>query len=156
MRKIVSARSHHNVTQLYVHLVFVTRWRQKILNSAEKVNIRDQFAADCHDLSARHCHLVEFGMEEDHVHLVVRYPPSISISQLVKHLKGRSSQKGLPGTSTRGSALWSAGYFAKSVSDKSMAGTVEYAREQGELKKAVRPPVASEQVDRAESQHAPS
>ena len=96
-----------------------------------------------------------FGMEKDHVHLVIRYPPKVSISQLVKHLKGRSSQTGLPGASKKGSALWSSGYFAKSVSDQAMDETAGYARNQGmpeKQSKRTSRPVAK--VVHAKPQHA--
>ncbi|NEP02898.1 MAG: IS200/IS605 family transposase [Symploca sp. SIO2E9] len=36
--------------------------------------------------------LIEFNGESDHVHLLVEYPPRLSISTLVNHLKGVSSR----------------------------------------------------------------
>ena len=43
------------------------------------------FTSVCNELGA---FLEEFDGEEDHVHLLVRYPPSVSISLLVERLKG--------------------------------------------------------------------
>ena len=37
-------------------------------------------------------HLAEFNGEEDHVHLLVNYPPKVSLSRLVNSLKGVSSR----------------------------------------------------------------
>ncbi len=36
--------------------------------------------------------LIEFDGEENHVHLLINYPPKISISKLVNSLKGISSR----------------------------------------------------------------
>ena len=155
MHKAKSSRGHHSVTQLFAHLVFVTKGRVGFLDPQRKDDVEKQFAEDCRQISERHCHLVAFGMEEDHVHLVIRYPPKVSISQLVKHLKGRSSQTGLPGASKKGSALWSSGYFAKSVSDQAMDETAGYARNQGmpeKQSKRTSRPVAK--VVHAKPQHA--
>lgn len=60
----------------------------------------------------------EFNGEPDHVHVLIEYPPKLSISQMVNALKGVSSrrygQAGHP--KPYGSdALWSPSYFASSV-----------------------------------------
>lgn len=38
------------------------------------------------------CNLKEFNGEKDHMHLLVNYPPTVSISKLVNSLKGVSSR----------------------------------------------------------------
>ena len=43
----------------------------------------------CVDFGAE---LREFNGEEDHVHLLVHYPPSVAVSKLVNSLKGVSSR----------------------------------------------------------------
>jgi REP element-mobilizing transposase RayT len=45
-------------------------------------------AAVCKDVEAA---LVEFDGEDDHLHLLVNYPPKVAISMLVNSLKGLSS-----------------------------------------------------------------
>jgi hypothetical protein len=60
--------------------------------------------------------LVEFNGEDDHVHLLVNYPPKVAISKLVNSLKGVSGhlirKKGYPTISNKlwGNALWSPSY----------------------------------------------
>jgi len=60
----------------------------------------------------------EFNGEPDHVHVLIEYPPKLSISQMVNALKGVSSrrygQAGHPKPYGR-DALWSPSYFASSV-----------------------------------------
>jgi putative transposase len=70
------------------------------------------FARVCEDLAAT---LVEVNGEDDHVHLLVEYPPQASISKLVDSLKGVSSRliSEIKGRSYKG-VLWSPSYFAAS------------------------------------------
>ena len=51
-------------------------------------NLRLIFSSVCENFEAT---LVEFDGEDDHVHLLVNYPPKIAISKLVNSLKGTSS-----------------------------------------------------------------
>lgn len=43
----------------------------------------------CVDFS---CTLVEFNGEDDHVHLLIEFPPTIQLSRLINSLKGVSSR----------------------------------------------------------------
>ena len=45
------------------------------------------FASVCADFEAE---LVEFDGEDDHVHLLVNYPPKVAVSALVKGVSSRS------------------------------------------------------------------
>ena len=78
--------------------------------------LRGVFAAVCEDFGA---HLVEAGGEDDHVHLVVAYPPPVSVSGLVNSLKGVSSRllrkRFGPALKTHRQHLWSPSYFAASA-----------------------------------------
>ena len=51
--------------------------------------MRDVFESVCTDFEST---LVEFDGEGDHVHLLVNYPPKVSLSKLVNSLKGVSSR----------------------------------------------------------------
>jgi putative transposase len=75
----------HCVFYLYVHLVFVTKYRRGIFTGEVLVDLRGIFAAVCQDFSGE---LVELDGEEGHVHLLVNYPPTVSVSALVNSLKG--------------------------------------------------------------------
>lgn len=72
--------------------------------------------AVCRDFEAE---LVEFDGEDDHVHLLVNYPPKVALSKLVNSLKGVSSRilrKQHPDLVRRywKGVLWSPSYFAAS------------------------------------------
>jgi len=73
-------------------------------------------AAICEDFGAE---LRACDGEDDYVHLLVEYPPSVAIPKLVNSLKGASSRRlrqqrpDIAGRYWKG-ALWSPSYFAAS------------------------------------------
>ena len=110
-------RGRHVVYNLHVHLVFVAKYRRKVFTKEILDDMRGILESVCTDFEAQ---LVEFDGEDDHVHLLVNYPPKVSISKLVNSLKGVSSrmirQKNYPGIKQKlwSGALWSPSYFAGS------------------------------------------
>ena len=72
---------------MHVHLVFVTRYRRPVFTKTILEHLREILRDVCSDFEAN---LVEFDGEMDHVHLLVEYPPKVSISKLVDSLKGVS------------------------------------------------------------------
>ena len=74
---------------LHVHLVFVTKYRRKVFTKEVLQDFREIFKDICFDFESE---LVEMDGEKDHVHLLVTYPPKVSISRLVNSLKGVSSR----------------------------------------------------------------
>ena len=107
----------HCVFKMHVHFVFVTKYRRKVFTKEVIDDLRGIFANVCADFETE---LVEFDGEDDHVHLLVNYPPKVSISILVNSLKGVSSRlvrkKNYPSIRKNlwGGALWSPSYFAGS------------------------------------------
>lgn len=110
-------RGRHSVTRLVVHLIFTTKYRRKVFDGPMIGQLREAFDSACKKLE---CRIIEFDGEEDHVHLLVDYPPKLAISVLVNNLKSTSSRQlrllnpGLPRIS-KSSALWSRSYFACSA-----------------------------------------
>jgi putative transposase len=78
--------------------------------------------------------LVEFEGENDHVHLLVEYPPKVAVSKLVNSLKGVSSRliwkKGHPSIRRAlwGGSLWSPSYFAGACGGAPLAVIREYTQ----------------------------
>lgn len=106
----------HCVFKMHVHLVFVTKYRHHVFTKAILEDMRSIFADICQKFEAE---LVAFDGEEDHVHLLVNYPPKVAISSLVNSLKGASSRvlrkrhKDIEKRYWKG-VLWSPSYFASS------------------------------------------
>ena len=107
----------HCVFMMHVHLVFVTKYRRGVFTKEILDDLHRIFAKVCTDFEAE---LVEFDGEDDHVHLLVNYPPKVTVSKLVNSLKGVSSflirKKNYPSIQKKlwGNALWSPSYFAGS------------------------------------------
>jgi putative transposase len=102
--------------ELHVHLVFATKYRKRVFDAEMLALLMRTFSSVCQDLQSA---LEEMNGEVDHVHLLVAYPPEVSISKLVNSLKGVSSRllrKESP-NSKRGywkGVLWSPSHFAAS------------------------------------------
>jgi putative transposase len=97
-------------------LVFVTKYRDRIFDGDAINRLRAIFAKVCTDFESQ---LIEMDGEDNHVHLLVNYPPKHSISALVNSLKDVSSRMlrleraDLVGRYWKG-VLWSPSYFAAS------------------------------------------
>jgi putative transposase len=113
-------------------LVFVTKYRRKVLTEAAHETLRDLFARICQECEAR---LVEANGEDDHVHLLVEYPPKVALSKLVNSLKGVSSRRlrqQHPEIAKRyfKGVLWSSSYFAASCGGAPLSIIRQYVEDQ--------------------------
>jgi len=84
-----SRRGQHCVFKLLVHLIFATKDRRRVFDAQAIDALRGIFADVCSDA---HATLVQMDGEDDHVHLLVQYPPKVAVSSLVNSLKGVSSR----------------------------------------------------------------
>ena len=90
MRATDFRTGRHVVYALTVHLVFVPKYRRKVITERVFSVLRPSWEATCKDFG---CELREAGYECDHVHLLVAYPPKVSLSTLVNSLKGVSARR---------------------------------------------------------------
>ena len=126
-------RGRYVVFNLHVHLVFVAKYRRKVFTKEVLDDMRGIFESVCTDFEAQ---LVDFDGENDHVHLLVHYPPKVSISKLVNSLKGVSSRmirkKNYPSIHEKlwGGALWSPSYFAGSCGGAPITIIRQYIEQQ--------------------------
>ena len=109
--------SSHTVSRLTVHLVWVTKYRYHVLEGEIKVRCRDLLRQICDSEDVR---ILKGVVSKDHVHMHIEYPPKLSISELMKRLKGRSSrllQQEYPHLQKRywGRHFWATGYGAWST-----------------------------------------
>ncbi|MFJ9646193.1 IS200/IS605 family transposase [Streptomyces sp. NPDC101206] len=110
-------RGRHVVSAMHVHLVFVTKYRRGVFNDDMLTVCEATMRKVCEDFDAE---LVEFNGEDDHVHLLVHYPPKVAVSGLVNSLKGVSARilrRDFTGRVNRAimhGHFWSPSYFAAS------------------------------------------
>lgn len=117
---------------MHVHLVFVTKYRKDVFDASAIEVLRGIFKEVCADFEAR---LIEVDGEDDHVHLLVEYPPKVSVSSLVNSLKGVSSRllrKFRPDLAHRywSGVLWSPSYFAASCGGAPISVVRQYIEQQ--------------------------
>ena len=117
---------------MHVHLVFVAKYRRKVFDGDAVQRLRAIFGNVCADFDA---HLIEMDGEDDHVHLLVEYPPKVAVSALVNSLKGVSSRllrKDRPDIRDRywKGVLWSPSYFASSCGGAPISIIRQYIEQQ--------------------------
>ena len=122
----------HCVFNLHVHLVFVTKFRKNVFEKVHYATMRTIFEKVCTDFEAN---LVEIDGEGDHVHLLVAFPPKVSVSSLVNSLKGVSSRllkKEHPELLKRywRGTLWTPSYFAASCGGAPIGIIRQYIEQQ--------------------------
>ena len=88
MKKTTVYHTRHCSYNLHVRLVFVTTYRLKVFTARIINELKTIFETVCLQFNAG---LIEFDGEDAHVHLLILYPPKLSIADLVFKLKGTSS-----------------------------------------------------------------
>ena len=116
-------RGRSVVCSLQAHLVFVTKYRRGVFND-DLLNVcKTAMEQVCVDFGV---HLIEFNGEDDHVHLLVEYPPTLQLSRLVNSLKGVSARMLRKQRLSQvrkylwGTHFWSPSYFVGSAGGASL------------------------------------
>ncbi|MBW4649975.1 MAG: IS200/IS605 family transposase [Kastovskya adunca ATA6-11-RM4] len=123
-------RERHSVTDLKIHLVCVTKYRDEIFGGEEMKLIEKVFH---HVATQMNFNILEINGEDEHVHALIEYPPKLSVSKIVNALKGVSSRRyGQAGFKKPQSktALWSPSYFAVSVGGAPIEVLIKYIKNQ--------------------------
>ena len=125
-------RGRHSVSLLTVHLVCVTKYRRRIFDDAALNWLAGHFRKVCETMD---CRLIASDGEADHVHMLVEYPPKVSVSALVNILKGTSSRmlrQARPDIARRyyKGTLWSPSYFAASTGGATLETIKRYVEAQ--------------------------
>ena len=79
----------HSVHQLQVHLEWSTKYRYQVLTGEVQLRRRDLLRQTC---NAQDGQILKGVVSKDHIHLHVSYPSALSMSDLVRRLKGRSAK----------------------------------------------------------------
>lgn len=109
-------RRPHSVSKLHAHYVFVVKYRRRVFTAAMMLDLLRTFEEICAEEGSE---LQQMDGEADHVHLLVRHPPNLRHSDLVRRLKSVSSRR-LRQTYPqlvrrfRKPVLWSPSYFVAS------------------------------------------
>jgi putative transposase len=126
-------RGRYVVSAMHVHLVFVTKYRRGVFTDDMLTRCGEIMRDVCRSFEAE---LTEFDGETDHVHLLVHYPPKVSVSGLVNSLKGVSSRylraeyTGTASQAITHGHLWSPSYLAASCGGAPSGIIREYIQNQ--------------------------
>ena len=125
---------NHSENKLTVHIVWITKYRYKILDGEVKVRCRELIIQICEMMDTK---IIRGVLSKDHVHLVLEYPPKLSISYMVQSMKGRSSkllQDEFPHLSKKyyGKHFWAVGYGAWSIGGQDEERLKEYLKHHNE------------------------
>jgi putative transposase len=76
-------RERHSVTDLKIHLVYVTKYRKPAFNNEGLKLIEKSFRTVARKMNFK---VLEFNGEAERVHALIEYPPKLSISQIANAL----------------------------------------------------------------------
>jgi putative transposase len=126
--------SSHAVYNLKLHIVFVTKYRRKTLNTELLAYLKTAFIEI---LAAWRCEMIEFGGEEDHVHILVNIHPALDISALINNLKTASARRARNRFAEHlkpfywKPLFWHRAYFVSSVGGATLETVKAYVERQG-------------------------
>jgi putative transposase len=109
--------SAHAVYDLKYHVIWITKYRYKILRGRVAERARDLIRQIC---LSREVVIVRGAVSPDHIHMLLSAPPQLAPAKLVQYVKGRCSrrlQEEFPELRKRywGQHLWARGYFCATV-----------------------------------------
>ena len=114
-------------------MVFVTKYRRKVITAVMLERLREIFANICIKTK---CQLTEFSGEADHVHLLVDFHPDNRLSALIGSMKSGSSriiQKEFADDLSkvyRQPAFWSGSYYVASTGGAPIERVKAYLKSQ--------------------------
>ena len=103
----------HTVFHHRYHIVWITKYRYKVLEGELRKRIRTIIRQVCKELGVK---IIKGVLSKDHVHMFVEIPPHVSVSYFMQRVKGMSSHKvqiEFPELKKRywGKRFWARGYF---------------------------------------------
>ena len=116
-------------TQNFYHLVFSTKLRANLITSEMESRLFPFIGGILRDLR---CQLLAINGMPDHIHLLVRYRADLSHSDMVRHIKGRSSKWINETIPSLGHFSWQEGYGGFTVSKSAVPEVEAYIARQKE------------------------
>lgn len=112
-------------TNLLYHVVYATKERAPLITSDLKPRLHEYLGGIVNGLG---CVPIEINGMSEHVHLLVKIRPTISVSDFLSKLK--SSSSGWARRQTKGRFAWQARYGAFTVSESQVIRVRQYIRDQ--------------------------
>jgi len=125
---------NHSKHLLICHLIFVCKYRKKLL-----LKVGDDIKTEIESISNRYgWQIIEQEIDQDHIHILIRYSPKWSILEIVRLLKQLTTYRiwqkhneYLSQHFWKERTFWSDGYFSCSIGNVSKEIIQKYIQEQG-------------------------
>lgn len=111
----------HALVQNFMHIVFSTKDRLRLIPKEKQARTWAYLAGICHQ---HKIFVHEIGGMEDHVHMLIQLPPTMTLSDAVLKIKASSSKWIGP------RFTWQRGYGGFSVCKSTLNAVVRYIRNQ--------------------------
>ncbi len=111
--------SGHGAYKLQYHIVWVCKYRRRILKPDIQVALRRELSRLLRSMPGVSVETI--GFDQDHLHMVMIIPPKYAISTVIAQLKSQSAahlRKSFPWLEKvywKENVVWSPGYFVSSV-----------------------------------------
>jgi REP element-mobilizing transposase RayT len=115
--------------RLHYHLIWATHNREPILTVEREKVFYGVLYKKAEELGLK---IHAAGNIEDHVHIVLSIPPTLTVADCVRHLKGASAYAVNRMAGSDGQFKWQGGYGALSIGDRSLESLKAYAARQKE------------------------
>lgn len=127
-------KGYRSVYNLTAHVVFVTKYRRKVIAGTTLEELEDVFKSVLEKWDSE---LIEFNGESDHVHLLISYPPQTRLSDLIANLKSTSSKtmwklhdSYLKTVYWKNKVFWTGAYFVTSCGGVTIEQLKQYVENQ--------------------------
>ncbi len=135
MNKSYDSHNRHK-TCLQFHIIFVCKYRKPLLKNTDMATCIKNLSQQ---ICKQHDVLIEtMEVDDDHIHYLIKTPPTLSISDLVRVMKSyttyhawKKHPRVLSTYFWNEKTFWSDGYFAATIGDVSEKTLKEYIESQG-------------------------
>ena len=117
------------------HMIFVTKYRKQLFFGKTDDDVKQVLYDAANDIGT---YIITMETDKDHVHMLLKYEPNMSVSYIASQLKQRSTYymwkhhaEYLRQNYWKHRVLWSDGYFACSIGQVSQKTIEHYIQNQG-------------------------
>ena len=126
-----SSSLSHTKWKCQYHIVFIPKYRRKVLYGKIKTDVREILKKLC---KYRKVEIIEGAVCADHVHLCISIPPKLSVAEFMGYLKGKSALMIYDAHPDQGSkwnrTFWARGYYVATVGNITEEAIKKYIQEQ--------------------------
>ncbi len=111
--------SGHSAYRTEYHIVWITKYRRRILNPGVAGYLKKLFPQVMKNLPG--CEIVECNIQNDHIHMIIIIPPKYAVSDVMGKIKGMTASMlrkkflWLSKVYWKENVVWSPGYFVSTI-----------------------------------------